>query len=60
MAKLPEDAVREFLRIYEEIYREKLTFEEAEKEALRAFLAIKAVYKPIKKDWLKIIKNKNE
>ena len=50
---LPKEAVIEFQQIYEEIYKEKISFEEAEKQALRVFLAIKATYKPIKKEWTK-------
>ena len=56
---LPKEAIKEFQKIHEHIYSEKLSYEEAEKEALRVFLAVEAVYKPIKKDWLKILKNKN-
>ncbi len=49
---LPKEAITEFQAIYKKVYKTEITFEQAEILALKLYKVMKAIYKPIKKEWL--------
>lgn len=57
---LPKEAILEYQRIYRELYRRDITFDDALKQATELLNIFKAVYKPIKSEWIKEILIKKE
>lgn len=47
---LPPEAIKEFQELYSKKYGKSLTFDQAQKEALRVYLQVKPVYKSIPDD----------
>lgn len=57
---LSDEAIKEFMNLYKKEYREELTKEKARDMGERLIWLVKAVYKPIPKEYLEKIQEKRD
>lgn len=55
---LPKEAIFEYQQAYKNFYGKDISFEKAISEGSDLFNTFRAVYKPIKKEWVKQLANK--
>lgn len=56
---LSQKALEEFKAIWKEQFDEEISNEKATEEAINLLTLMNAVYRPIKKDWLKELKKRD-